>query len=103
MAGPPRWHPDKTPCPPIVVEERERLLNESIPLDSERPDSTRYAFRVGTSGFEWFAARFTRWVEGEAEFHGHPTDYVPARVLRRFRDLGRLSDRDYRQLVKKLG
>lgn len=103
-AGPPRWHPNKSACPPMTVEERQKLFLESVPEDGDQPASPRYAFRVGPRGYEWFAARLTRVSpEGETEFHGYPTDHVPPRVLRRFRDLQRLSDAEYRRLLKEVG
>jgi hypothetical protein len=85
------------------VAERQRLLDESIPEDPERPDSTRYTFRIGAAGHEWFAARFTRMVNDEPEFHGYPCSHVPVKVLRTLRDGGRISDALYRKLVKELG
>jgi hypothetical protein len=86
----------------MSVQERERLLLESVPEDPERPDSPRYAFRVTAQGLEWFAGRCTWMVDGEAEFHGYPASSVPIKVLKRLRDSGRLSDAEYRRLRREL-
>lgn len=101
-AGPPRWRPGKSKCPQMGISEREALFAGSIPEDPERPDSTRYAFRMSQDGFEWFAARLTRMDAGEPEFHGYPCNHVPIRVLRRFRDLGRLTEAQFEQVRKVL-
>jgi len=86
------------------LDERTRLLLESVAEDPEQPTSPRYAFRVGPRGYEWFVGRLTCVTpEGDFEFHGYPTAHVPPCVLRRFRDLGRLTDAEYRRLVKDLG
>jgi len=101
-AGPPRWRPHKSKCPLMSIEERETLMAESVPEDAARPESPRYAFRDTAHGLEWFAGRFTRMVDGEAEYHGYPTNHVPIRVLKRLRDDGRLSDAQYRRLRREL-
>ncbi len=100
--GPPRWGPHKAKCPPMSVEERERLMAESIAEDEAVAGSTRYALRIGPSGLEWFAGCLTRLVEGEPEFHGYPCVHVPIRVLRRFRDLGKITPAQYEKLRKVL-
>jgi hypothetical protein len=86
----------------MPTEEREQLLTDSVPEDPARLDSPRYAFRVGAGGLEWFAARCTRVVDGEPEFHGYPCSHVPIAVLRRFRELNRLTEAQYRRLIKEL-
>lgn len=102
-AGPPGWRPDKTPCPSMTVGERNELLADSIPSDPEEPTSRRYAVRVGPAGFEWFEGLFTEQAGNDSVYHGFPTEHVPARVLRQFRDQGRISAAQYRTLVKRLG
>ena len=103
-AGPPRWYPDKEPCPKgMTLRERTELLRQSIPEDPDSPTSTRFAVRRGDSGLEFFAARMTRMVDGEVEYHGYPTRQVPGRVLRHFKDQGRITQAEYRSLVKRLG
>lgn len=102
-AGPPRWRPDKTPCPTMTVEERDELLSSSVPLDANDPTSRRYALRMGLAGPEWFEGRFTQYVREDLVFHGFPTEHVPARVLRQFRDRGVISNAQYRMYVKRLG
>lgn len=101
-AGPPRWRPDKAPCPKMTVEEREDLLRRSIPLSPADPASRRFAFRR-VPKLEWFEAKCHGYNEGEPEFHGHPTVHVPNRVLRAFRDAGHISEAEYRFMVKELG
>ena len=102
-AGPPRWWPDKEPCPLMTPAERSILLENSIPNDPDSPRSRRYAVRRTDHGIEFFEAKFTRDVGGEPEFHGHPTTRVPANVLRRFLDDSRITQAEYRRLVKRLG
>ena len=84
----------------MSVEERERLMAESIAEDAAAVGSTRYALRTGPSGLEWFAGRLTRVMDGEPEFHGYPCDHVPIGVLRRFRDSGKITQAQYEKLRK---
>ena len=65
--GPPRWGPHKAKCPQMSVEEREKLMAESIAEDEAVAGSTRYALRIGASGLEWFAGRLTRLVDGDTQ------------------------------------
>lgn len=103
-AGPPRWRPDKEPCPEgMTLRERTELLRESIAERPDSPASPRFAVRRSESGLEFFTARMTRVVDGEVEYHGYPTRRVPGRVLRRLREQGRISQAEYRNLVKRLG
>ena len=103
-AGPPRWRPDKEPCPEgMKPRERTELLRESVAEHPDSPMSPRFGVRRGEAGLEFFAARTTRMVDGEIEYHGYPTRQVPGKVLRRFRDEGRVSPAEYRTLVKRLG
>lgn len=102
-AGPPRWRPDKEPCPKMSLRERAALLQDSIARDPASPTSQRFAVRRGASGLEFFTARMTREVCGDVEFHGYPASHVPAQVLRRFRDQGRITTAEYRRVVRRLG
>ena len=104
-AGPPRWRPDKEPCPlDMTPRERAALLRGSVPEHADSPSSRRFAVRRGGSGLEFFAARVTRTAEDdEVEYHGYPTHRVPGPVPRRFRDRGDITAAEYRQLVKRLG
>ena len=103
-AGPPRWRPDKEPCPEgMTLRERRELLRDSVAEDPDSPASPRFAFRRGESGLEFFKARVTRIVDGGVEYHGYPTHRVPGKVLRRLRDLDKISKTEYRRLVKRLG
>lgn len=103
-AGPPRWRPDKEPCPQgMTPRERKELLRESVAEDPASPMSRRFAVRRSESGPEFFAAQATRTVGDEVEFHGYPTRRVPGSVLRRFKDQGRISQAEYRRLLRRLG
>ena len=104
-AGPPKWQPDKEPCPPeMTLRERAALLRGSVPEHPDSPSSRRFAVRRGRRELEFFAAQATRTAEdAEVEYHGYPTSRVPGKVLRRFRDRGDITAAKYRQLVKRLG
>ena len=103
-AGPPAWWPDKDPCPDdLQVSERQQLLEHAIAGDPTDPHSRRYNVRRGRAGLEVFEAKWTQDTEGEPEFHGHPASYVPARVLRALRDDGRLTQPEYRRLIRSFG
>ena len=102
-AGPPRWRPDKEPCPRMTPRERTALLQESVARDPDSPTSQRFAVRRGTSGLEFFTARVTRIVNDDVEYLGYPTRQVPGSVLRWFRDQGRITNAEYRNLLKRLG
>lgn len=103
-AGPPAWSPDKTPCPKgMTLRERTELLRDSIAEDPASPVSRRFAVRRTGSGLEFFAIQMTQVVNGEVEYHGYPTVYVPGKVLRQFRDEGIISQPEYRSSVKRLG
>lgn len=104
-AGPPRWRPNKEPCPPeMTTRQRAALLRDSIPERPDLPDSRRFAVRRGESGLEFFTAQATQVLEGgEVEYHGYPTNRVPGRVLRRFMARGDVTRAEYRRLVRELG
>jgi hypothetical protein len=103
-AGPPRWWPDKEPCPDdLTIDERNDLLATSLALDPADAHSRRFNVRRCVRGLELYEAKWTRDVDGEPEFHGHPTSFVPARVLRGLRDCGRITASEYRKLVKRFG
>ena len=75
-AGPPKWQPDKTACPTDITPDEIRLM---CWLTRKHPD-------------------------GRVEIHGYPIDpereRIPPRVLRQFRDRGRISSNaEYRRLV----
>ncbi len=50
-----------------------------------------------------FEAKWHDDMEGEPEFHGHPTTRVPGAVLRALRDEERITAAEYRRLVRELG
>ncbi len=98
-AGPPAWRPDKEPCPDdLTVGDRNELLAGAIPADPASPHSRRYNVRRTITGLEVFEAKFTEETNGIAVFHGHPASYVPAAVLRQFREVA-----EYKRLVKAFG
>lgn len=103
-AGPPGWRPNKEPClERMSLRERTALLRDSVAENPDSPASRRFAVRRTEAGLELFTAQLTQIVNGEAEYHGYPTRYVPGRILRRFRDQGKISQSEYRSLVKRLG
>lgn len=103
-AGPPRWRPDKEPCPRgMTTAERRELLQASIPIDRDDPASRRFALRRTAQQLEFYDIKHTRMVDGEHEFHGHPATWVPTQVLRVFRDRGDLTAAEYRQRAQDFG
>ena len=104
-AGPPAWNPSKTPCPDdLTVRERCELLLTSVAEDPDNPRSRRFNVRRGPDGLlRAFAAQATREIDGDVEFHGYPCTRVPVRVLRVFRDDRRITEAEYRKMVKTLG
>ena len=104
-AGPPRWRPNKEPCPPeMTPRERANLLRGSVPEHPDSPSSRRFAVRRGAQGVEFFTAQATLTTGGgEVEHHGYPTRRVPGKVLREFRDRGDITVPEYRRFVKRLG
>ena len=88
----------------MLSRERADLLRGSVPEHPDSSSSRRFAVRRGGQGLEFFVAQATRTAEdGEVEYHGYPTHWVPGKVLRRFRDRGDITAAEYRQLVKRLG
>lgn len=85
----------------MSVEERDQLLQDSIPEDPERPNSTRYAVRVTDAGLEWYIARAHLTQEDEVEYHGYPIVDPPSKVARRFRDRGSISQQQYQRIAKR--
>jgi len=103
-AGPPKWWPDKEPCPEeITPAERDELLRNAIATDEANPRSRRYAVRRSSAGLEVYDAKCHGDYEGEPEFHAHPAGYVPASVLRALRDSGVLTLPEYKKLVRQFG
>lgn len=102
-AGVGAWRPGKEPCPRMTVAERDALLKDSLSEDASKESSRRFAFRRAQNRLEFFEAKFTRMVDGEPEFHGHPTVRVPATVLRKFLDAGAISKLEYEELRRGLG
>ncbi len=104
-AGPPRWYPDKEPCPQMSLAERESLFRESIPIVADDPKSNRVAVRRADHGLELYIGRLTQErADGTLEFHGHPVTpgrpKIPPAALRELRDSGKISEPEYRRLVR---
>jgi len=59
--------------------------------DPDSPESRRFAVRRTEFGLVFFAAQMTQVVNGEVEYRGYPTRWVPGRILRWFRDQGKIS------------
>jgi hypothetical protein len=87
----------------MTLRERSELLLGSVAEDPHSPTSRRFAVRRIESGLEFFTAQMTQVVNGEIEYHGYPAPYVPGKILRQFRDQGKISQSEYRSLVKRLG
>jgi len=99
----PRWSPDKEPCPrDLTVEERRRLFEASVPVAPADPHSRRFVVRRTARGIEAYDIKWTRDVDGEPEFHGHPASRIPRDVLKQLRDRGELTTAEYRRLAREL-
>ncbi len=102
--GPPRWAPDKEPCPSdLTVEERNHLFEGSLPVDPNDARSRRFAIRRTAAGLlEIYDIKFGREVDGDPEFHGHPANRIDRKVLRTFLKRGTISEAEYRRLAREL-
>jgi hypothetical protein len=87
----------------MTVRERRDLLQTSVAEDPDNPRSRRFNVRRGIHGIEVFAAQATQEIGSDVEFHGYPQASAPPKVLRVFRDDGRITDAEYRRLVKLRG
>lgn len=102
-AGPPVWAPDKEKCPRgMTVTERNALLASSVPSHAYDPRSRRFALRRTDAGLEAYDVKYTRDVDGEPEFHGHPAARIERSALKVLRDRGDLSPAEYRRLAREL-
>jgi len=102
-AGPPAWSPDKDPCPAdMTVEERSALFLGSTPSDPTAAHSRRFALRRTATGLEIYDVKWTRDVDGDPEFHGHPASRVPPSVLRQWRAAEAITEAEYRRLRREL-
>jgi len=86
----------------MTVEERDELLEASLPVNPRDPGSRRYVVR-GPDGLEMYDIKLTRLDGDEPEFHGHPATFVPGKLLSQFRDRGVLQQHEYKELVKSFG
>lgn len=101
-AGPPLWRSGKTPCPDdMTVTERNALLAAAVADRPEDPRSRRYNVRRGPRGLELYDFKWTRDVDGDPEFHGHPTTFLKGEILRRLLATGAISESEYGRLRKK--
>jgi hypothetical protein len=103
-AGPPRWAPDKEKCPAdLTPAECRELLAQSIPLDGDSSTPRRFALRRVAMGLEFYESKLTLELpDGQVEVHGHPTRRVPPRILRQMRDVGLLTNAEYRSLRREV-
>lgn len=103
-AGSPSPWSDKTPCPADLTSgDCAELLMGSVPEDPGDPRSRRYAVRRAEVGVEIFAAQVHSPAGQEPiELHGYPVATAPAKVLRKLRDSGDLSEAEYRRFVRGL-
>lgn len=100
-AGPPAWSPDKDPCPrEMTVAERNALFLSPVPVGPAAPHSRRFALRRAQQGIEIYDVKWTRDVETDPEFHGHPASRVPPTVLKVWRDAGVITRAEYGRLLK---
>jgi hypothetical protein len=86
----------------MTIPERNALLAAAVPVVEGDLRSRRFALRRTTSGLEIFDIKYTRDVEGEPEFHGHPATRVDRRALKVFRDIGAITEVEYNRLRKEL-
>jgi len=87
----------------MTREERQTLLEASVPVDANDPRSRRFAVRRGPTGLlEIFDIKFTRDVDDDHEFHGHPASRIDRRVLKHLREAGLVTDAEYNRLRKDL-
>jgi hypothetical protein len=105
-AGPPAWHPDKTACPEdLGLEERERLVRDSVAQSDDPCDPVRFAVRRLGNELQWFTTRLTgEHPDGRVEIHGYPFQpgqpKIPPSVLRKLRDAGIITRAEYRKVVR---
>ena len=105
-AGPPRWFPDSASlCPDdLDLDEARRLLKGSVIGGDPSHPNARARFALDEMG-RFFKAYPERSVDGTEYWHGYPVAealvgrQVPARVLRSFKQQGRLSRARYRRLL----
>jgi hypothetical protein len=102
-AGPPAWNPYKEKCPRgMTVTERNALLEASVPVEEGNPRSRRFALRRTAAGLEFFDIKYSRDVDGDQEFHGHPASRIDRGVLRVFRTRGLIDQAEYNRLRREL-
>ena len=87
----------------MTVAERNKLLNDSVPVDPTDPHSRRFTMRRTESGLlEVYDIKHTQDVNGEQEFHGHPASRVHRAILKQWRDEEMITTAEYRRLSRKL-
>lgn len=104
-AGPPKWNPYKEKCPSdLTRRELEELLDESVSADGRSENAHRFALRHTAFGVEIYESRLTRVKpDGTIIVHGYPSLRDPPRVLRQWRDEGKITKPEYNRLRKELG
>ncbi|MCC7383741.1 MAG: hypothetical protein IT384_18005 [Deltaproteobacteria bacterium] len=87
----------------MTVEERNHLLEASVPIDRDDPHSRRFTVRrVDGGALELYDLKWTRDVDGEPEFHGHPATRIDRSVLKALRERKDITDSEYKRLAKRL-
>ncbi len=87
----------------MTVPERDELLRASVPISPDDPRSRRFAVRRTATGLlELFDIKFTRDVDEDFEFHGHPASRIDRGVLKVLRDRGVVTAAEYNRLRKDL-
>ena len=105
-SGPPAWRPHKSCCPSeMTIHERNALLASSVSESDAADNPQRFAVRRVDGRLEWYCAKLTRVrSDGTVEVHGFPFKpgfpKVPPKVARRLRDIGAITEPEYKQTIK---
>ena len=104
--GPPRWYPDPDSlCPDDVDQmEAETLLRDSVSGDDASHPEKKARYAIDSQGR--FFKGYTEGADANGEcWHGFPVPedkvrlQVPARVLKDFKNSGKLSSSRYKKLL----
>lgn len=102
--GPPRWVPGGEKCPEDLSQtELDELIAASLPADDDPASCRRFALRRTENGTQFFETKSSNRVEsGRPVMHGHPigSNEVPARIARRWLDLGWIKKSEYNRITK---
>jgi hypothetical protein len=93
----------------MTRQERDALLEASVPVDPDDPESRRFAVRRVDGRIELYEAQCGGVRDGEEEFHGYPwyhPEYrpnprpVPYSVLDRLCALGHITQEEFRKALR---